>query len=267
MRDYYTKRKPSDISYLNEPKNDIIISCSIREYPDMFNAYEKIKTIFNVNDSISFILGSGCENIMKNSLLALKAKELSWSKPTWGFIDVYIEQLNIIPHIHEFKLNGDKVIEEDFNENVDIYYGTYKTNNVLCHEMNFKNIRKSRYSIIDISYLNIGQIKRLIHNIPKNVIYVGSFDKLYGCGLRLGFAFFNENIKQEMFLQRENFINSMAYQFLMQFDKYEHIKPEYNMGGIFNSFNFYSQLGNIDINGSITKKFKINGIQFTRIGV
>ena len=70
-----------------------------------------------------------------------------------------------------------------------------------------------------------------------------------------------------MFLQRENFINSIAYQFLMQFDKYEHIKPEYNMGGIFNSFNFYSQLGNIDINGSITKKFKINGIQFTRIGV
>ena len=46
MRDYYTKRKPSDISYSNEPKKDIIISCSIREYPDMFNAYEKFKSIF-----------------------------------------------------------------------------------------------------------------------------------------------------------------------------------------------------------------------------
>ena len=266
MRDYYIKRKQSNISYLNEPKHDIQISCSIKEYPDMFMAYQKFGTIFNVSEG-TFILGSGCENIIKNALLALNAKELSWSKPAWNFIEVYVEQLRLIPHIHEFKLHDNIVTEEDFNENVDIYYGTYKTNNVLCHEMNFKNIRKSRYSIIDISYLNIDQIKRIIYDIPKNVIYVGSFDKLYGCGLRLGFAFFNENIKQEMFLQRENFINSMAYQFLMQFDKYEYIKPEYNTDGIFNSFNFYSKLGNIDIDGSITKKFKINGIQFTRIGV
>ena len=267
MRDYYTKRKPSDISYSNEPKNDIIISCSIREYPDMFNAYEKFKTIFNVNDSISFILGSGCENIMKNSLLALKAKELSWSKPTWGFIDVYIEQLNIIPHIHEFKLNGDKVIEDDFIENIDIYYGTYETNNVLCHEMNLSNIKKSRYAIIDVSYSDIEQIREIIHDIPENAIYVGSFDKLYGCGLRLGFAFFNDNIKDEMYLQREHFINSAAYQFLNDFDKYENIKPIYNTEGDFNSFNFYSKQGNIDIEGSITKKFYSDGIKYTRIGV
>lgn len=267
MRDYYTKRKPSDISYSNEPKNDIIISCSIREYPDMFNAYEKFKSIFKVNGGISFILGSGCENIIKNTLLALKAKELSWSKPTWGFIDVYIEQLNIIPHIHEFKLNGDKVIEDDFIENIDIYYGTYEINNVLCHEMNLSNIKKSRYAIIDVSYSDIEQIREIIHDIPENVIYVGSFDKLYGCGLRLGFAFFNDNIKNEMYLQREHFINSAAYRFLNDFDKYENIKPIYNTEGDFNSFNFYSKQGNIDIEGSITKKFYIDGLKYTRIGV
>lgn len=106
-------------------------------------------------------------------------------------------------------------IEDEFEEDVDVYYNTRTFNSVLKHGQNPVNILKARASIIDLTYVGLDEILGLAADVescidagkPANIIYVGSFDKMFGAGLRLGFAFYTDQYAESMAIQRENYIN------------------------------------------------------------
>lgn len=116
---------------------------------------------------------------------------------------------------HKFKRSGMAFEEEDFGEEIDIYYNTMDFNSVLQHFPNVHNIFTARASVIDLTYCSLEKIQDMAKDIKtcidagarRNVIYVGSFDKLFGAGLRLGFAFFSDEHAEAMSVQRENYIN------------------------------------------------------------
>lgn len=223
------KKKIKGVSTSNEPEQSIVFdNINIREYPDMLNAYNIMSAFFKVRTE-NIILGNGCENILKNVLLALDIKQLFWSKPAWGFLDVYCDQLKIKKNNSEFiKLTND-IFTDDFEKNKTklkkhsfAYYFTEKSNNLFFTEKNRKIEAVSKYTIVDCSYLNIQELKEKIQQTKQQTtkhitVLIGSFDKLFGCGLRLGFAiFFDKSIISHLQLQRENFINSVAYEFIKQ---------------------------------------------------
>ena len=220
-RDSYAKAEETRISISNEPFIDLHLDVGARRYPDMHKAYEGFSKFFGIPAS-QFILGNGCENAMKSVLLALKPKSIHWSKPSWGFVDVYAAQLRCQSCVHAYK--GDLTSsfnDEDFAEDVDVYYATMHANNFIPTSVNAKNVEKSRYSVVDLSYLQVDQLKEVLRNeIDSKVIYVGSFDKLLGCGLRAGFAVFSEALSSAIQLQRENYVNALAAEVFQNLDRY-----------------------------------------------
>ena len=106
-------------------------------------------------------------------------------------------------------------IEDEFEEDIDVYYNTSKFNSVLKHLKNPANMLKARVSIIDLTYVGLDEILRHAADMkscidagkPASRIYVGSFDKMFGAGLRLGFAFYTDQYADSMAIQRENYIN------------------------------------------------------------
>lgn len=166
-------------------------------------AYDVFCSEFNV-PAKNVILGNGCENIIKNILLGIHTTCLVWSKPAWKFIDVYCSQLDITPMCLDFSYNQHNrfAYEPNVMNNNDIfdYYNTYYANNLLYTSINSSNEQKSRYSIIDISYADMQMIYDIMSNFNYNGkrIIVGSFDKLCGCGIRIGFAIFPNRLSEQI---------------------------------------------------------------------
>lgn len=106
-------------------------------------------------------------------------------------------------------------IEDEFEEDVDVYYNTQNFNSILKHGQNPVNVLKARASIIDLTYVGLDEISSFAVDVKScidarkssNIIYVGSFDKMFGAGLRLGFAFYTDQYADSMSIQRENYIN------------------------------------------------------------
>ena len=213
----------SGLSIANEPSDNLILTVNARQYPDMNFIYNTLIQKLNIQN-YNIIIGNGIENVLKNVLLGLKPKQLTWFYPTWGFIDVYCKQLNIITNKYKFIFRNNYFYEKNIKSNIDTYYTTFTINNFFNHTININNIKKSKICILDASYINIincqQNIKNLINNICnnkyycKNTILLGSFDKIYGAGLRLGFAIFPKNLSKKILLQREIFINCAAAQFI-----------------------------------------------------
>lgn len=220
-RNSYAEAEESTVSMSNEPFIDLHLDASARRYPDMCKAYEGFSKFFGIPAS-QFILGNGCENAMKSILLALKPKSIHWSKPSWGFVDVYAAQLECQSCVHAYE--GDLASgfnDEDFAEGIDVYYATMHANNFIPTSVNAKNVEKSRYSVVDLSYLQVDQLKEVLScRVDSKVIYVGSFDKLLGCGLRAGFAVFSEALSDAIQLQRENYVNALAAKVFQNLDRY-----------------------------------------------
>lgn len=229
-RDTYKPERYGGISLHNEPPDDLVMTTNCRLYPDMYYVYKSFAEWLGLPVK-NIMLGNGAENVIKNVLLALKPKSISWSIPTWGFIDVYCAQLGCQPIKHKFKRSGMAFEEEDFTEEIDVYYNTIDFNSVLQHFPNAHNIFTARASIIDLTYCSLNKIQDMAKDIKtcidaeaqKNIIYVGSFDKLFGAGLRLGFAFYTDQYANSMAIQRENYINQLAADFIL---KHEFKEPE-----------------------------------------
>lgn len=240
-RDTYKPERYGGISLHNEPPDDLFMTTNVRLYPDMYYVYKKFADWLGL-PAKNIMLGNGAENVIKNVLLALKPKSISWSVPTWGFIDVYCAQLNCQPIKHNFKYEDSLNIctEEDFTEDIDVYYNTLWFNSILKHEQSWRNLHNSRVSIIDLTYCELDEICKIARyfneyrldqpaNIKPNIIYVGSFDKMFGAGLRLGFAFFSNAHVDSMALQRENYINQLAADFILKHEFEEPEKKYYNL--------------------------------------
>lgn len=267
------------LSTKNEPSASIQLKVEIRKYPDMHKAYEGFSRCFGIPAS-QFILGNGCENVMKSVLLALKPKSLHWSKPAWGFIDVYAAQIDCQPYVHAYKgdlASGFK--DEDFEEDTDIYYAAVHANNFIPTDVNWKNVQKSRFSILDLTYLQPDQLKDILASkLSSNIIYVGSFDKLLGCGTRAGFAVFPEQLSQKIQLQRENYVNALAADVFQNLESCccvaRKLSPfqKWHLGNLhlscksFATGNYITVQSGQDISFPC-KKTVINGITYSRYGM
>lgn len=284
-RDTYKPTYSNGISLYNEPPDDLIMTTNCRRYPNMYYVYKAFAEWLGLPVK-NIMLGNGAENVIKNILLALKPKSISWSVPTWGFIDVYCAQLGCLPIKHDFKRVGMFFEEEDFTEEIDIYYTTMKFNNVLKHSINFKNIITARASIVDLTYLSLNEIKDtaaeiktyINNNENRNIIYVGSFDKLFGAGLRLGFAFFTDRYAEDMAIQRENYINQLAADFILKNEfkepekKYWRFLQKALTDGKLSPYimlckNFITVPWKVNYTQLQHKEIKINGQWYSRFGI
>jgi histidinol-phosphate/aromatic aminotransferase/cobyric acid decarboxylase-like protein len=273
------KQRNYGLSTQNEPGEDTYLTTNVRLYPDMYYAYKKFGEFFNLQPD-TFFLGNGCENTMKNVLLALKPKTLCWAGPTWRMLEVYCEALDIKPIYKQFIYNkADNSFEtpiDFYNTKADILYSNCGVTTCFEYTCPIKDLNESaaKYNICDITYQNIDCMKQSIEILlknPKNII-VGSFDKLIGCGLRLGFAIYPKSLHHKMSLQREQYINSLAFSWLINTD-FDIDKPRYKEELIqmtssidYVTDNFITLYGDV-ISTIPCHKFVVDNHTFTRFGM
>lgn len=273
------KQKDYGLSKQNEPGNDLILSGNVREYPDMFYAYKKFGEYFNLSPD-SFFLANGCENAMKNVLLALKPKNMVWAIPTWRMPEVYSEALGFKlitkSFIYDEKENLFKLPDDFYDTKTDALYDNAGNTSCLTYIWNYTNLNKTqaKYNIIDLTYRNVEFIKYIVPILrenPKNII-IGSFDKMYGCGLRLGFAIFPKELEEKMALQREQYINMLAFNWIVKTNFEDNRSQYYNelFNLVFN--NGFMNDNYITIKGKIDTTlpcyhFVVSRQEFTRFGI
>lgn len=217
IRNAYVPIKKTGISIRNEPAAQLQIDhLNVNCYPDMHHAYQNAQKILNVPNGYDFILGNGCENILKCVLLAIQPQALSYAMPNWGMVHIIAEQLRIVEQVNMFDYDiRDNTLYEiiDQTARIDVCYSTFKQNNFF--KTRYTPHDGARYEIIDCSYLNPFELSDYYADIlTDKSILIGGFQKTYGCGIRLGYAIFPKCIGNEMHLQRENYISAVACQVL-----------------------------------------------------
>ena len=278
---YPYKLRDYGLSGHNEPPQSNIIEVNVRNYPDMYRVYQRFAQVFNVKMN-QFILGNGAENVIKNVLLTVKPKTLSWNYPTWNMLEVYCEALNIKPDAREFKLinsNCIKGIQPSFyeQEKVDCYYTNLGRTSVF--EYHCYPSPQAKTYICDCTYMPLKELETLIPQIlkEKNSILVGSLGKIYGAGLRLGFAIFNEFWNEKMQIQREQFLNPAACEYILnnpQFGKqpeslwFKEIEKYFPIDFCSLTNNYFTLKGHIEANPGLNPHyFKVKEVEFTKFGI
>jgi len=288
IRDSYrAKIDLGDISSSNEPLETKGLE-HLRKYPDMLEAYENFSKIFDIPLN-RFILANGGENAVKNTLLALRPKKMFYSYPTWGMLDVFCEALNIEPVRVPFKIKtSSKEIFEDLYAyerlDFDCFYSCGSVNNYFRYVSIEPRAFPTKSDVIQISdqtYSELDYIKNQVEHQSCSTVIVGSFDKLVGCGLRLGFAIFPSYMNDRFQLQREQFLNYEAIQFLKNFNEYN-LKSNYRFEKLQEYLktddfylenkklvqivhpNFCTYFGKLEHKGA--KHFQVGNQWFTRIG-
>ena len=184
----------------------------------MENAYKYMTILLGHSN---FILTSGCENAIRITLEIEKPKSLTWCKPSWGMMDSFVEMFGIKPYCQYFDYkNG--VFIENINTEAEAHYGCEGINNYLSYEKH--STETFKLDIEDITYFEPNTWSTFIPSYNK--IYVGSFDKWLGCGLRLGFIIFDESRKDLYYLHRERYLNSGAVEALLYFSTHNFIYPD-----------------------------------------
>ena len=237
-----------------------------------------------------FILANGGENAIKNTLLALKPKNMFYSYPTWGMLDVYCEALDIKPIRSELRLDTDGNAYEDSNfinilSGLDCFYSCSGINNYINYNP-YTDFDGDYWKIMDLTYFDFHSIKcRASCLDAEKEVIVGSFDKMLGCGIRLGFAIFPRQFNDRFQLQREQFLNYSACQILEYLEKNPEVLRRSNCQERAEKFwktclpvqiykediitktnNYITFRG--DLNLSIpNRKFEIDDQPFTRIGI
>ena len=287
----YTPKKYG-VASQNEPAADVYIDCNVRLYPDMLQAYRKFASLMDLSLD-QFILCNGGENAMKTALLALKPKDLTWFAPTWKMPEVLCSALDILPVIKNFEY--DPIKREIFTPKLDdevkgdCFYSNYGNSSLFSYSGGIESAiigwnTNFKSTIIDLTYLNYKEMKQAIHSLligsPNNII-IGSFDKMIGCGLRLGFVIYNPKYNDAMQLQREQYINMCAYNWLLRVIEkdFETIYPQNPLRDKLNencfpvlpsdwSFNdnYISVPYYIEANLN-EAHFEISGHQFTKFGI
>lgn len=266
------RQKKFGLSSQNEPCNDTFLGANVRKYPDMYYAYKKFQRIFDLEDD-NFFLGNGCDNVIKNVLLALRPKTMLWHDPTWRMLHVYCEALRIKPFVKKYHYDGKEFIPEDWDEKIDLFYDNDGITTQFTYTPREFDFSKCKYILVDLTYKTLPEMIRRIKEIKESkladkTIIVGSFDKEIGGGLRLGYAIYPKKLHVDMELQREQYINMLAYTFLINFD--------YNPVNHFTDIqleecdyltnNFITIKGNVDTTLNCLH-FNISGQDFTRFGI
>lgn len=281
---YGYKPKKYGLSDQNEPGVDYLITSNIRNYPDMYYVYEKFGQIFDI-DPKRLMLGNGCENIIKNVLLALKPKSLGYHIPNWGMLPVFCSALDIEPMELEYHYDSSSksfyannlTDKEPFN----CYYTNYGITPwfpyIAENTMPFKG-----YTIVDLTYQPLSVSKAIIGALKHydTVIIVASLGKIFGAGARLGYAIFPEHLKQKMDLQREQYINMAACQLILEnsfecgpynpyFNKLEEFLKNneiLNQNGVWLTNN-YMTIDKLVENQLNAKTFVVDNHEFMKLGI
>lgn len=260
------------LSHQNEPGNDTFLSANVRKYPDMYYAYKKFKRIFELDDD-NFFLGNGCENVIKNVLLALRPKTMLWHDPTWRMLYVYCEALKIKPIVKQFIYDGTKFVQEDWDENVDVWYSNDGISTQFTYEKREFDYSKCKYILVDLTYKSIPEMIKRVQEIKNSdladkTIIVGSFDKEIGGGLRLGYAIYPKQFHEDMEIQREQYINMLAYIYLINYDSnvVNHFKDIQLDDCDYLTNNYITIKGNVPTELNALH-FNVSGQDFTRFGI
>lgn len=186
----------------------------------MYKAYDCFANYMGL-DKGQFILANGGENAIKNALLAIRPETLTVTEPGWGMIDVLCQALYItkIPNPLHFE-NENVLLKEhsisNFSNVRNCYFDYYGITNKISYDDSVLRKLFNDFMILDLTYRKIDEIKAICKDIIRNPnkIIVGSFDKQFGVGLRLGFAIFSKEWNYRMQLCREEYINPSACKFL-----------------------------------------------------
>lgn len=276
-RDDY-KPRIYGLSAHDEPGTDCILTANVREYPDMYYAYKRFGQLFDLENN-TFMLANGCENAIKNVLLALNPSNVLWNTPTWRMWEVYSEALNFKLINNPFIYTGSHFEERLYKDKVDIYYCNAGITPSFKYNFDYEYLRqiKSRYNIVDLTYKTAKEmyikIKELKTN-NKNII-VGSFDKIFGGGLRLGYAIYPKELHQVMSIQRENFINATAVNLLTSITDFSQLKNESKYKEELQTLitprdfltdNYLTICGDVESTLNCVK-FSVDNYKFTRFGI
>ena len=128
--------------------------------------------------------------------------------------------------------------------------------------------------ILDISYCSLNDMKDLLNVRNENVIVIGSFDKIYGCGLRCGFCSFDHRYVEKMMLCRERYVSSQVEEFIMSEDLVQpksvyldRILGEFGDIIITHSHNYVTIIDNVQDIKSNYKPFVVGECKFIRVGI
>lgn len=271
----YLQQKPNGLSRQNEPENHILVTSDIRRYPNMASVYSTFREKMDIRPERSIILGNGFEGVFKSVLSALRTRSLFFNTPLWMMVDIICEQYDIKKVTSEFQFDG-KTFHPTGFLTADCAYFTIHNGPLFEHEdIDITKVSEQyRNVILDISYCSLAEMKSFL-NIPhKNVIVVGSFDKIYGCGLRCGFCSFDNQYIDRMMLCRERYVSSQVEQFIINEDflqpnlpYLESIVEEFGDIITFHSFNYITINDGLFEVQSNCKKIMVDGHKFIRFGI
>lgn len=298
-RNPYVKIGEYDIELRNQPRKGIDISITeedIRKYPDMDRAYTLFGNFTNIPHN-SFILTNGTENALRIAMQVLKRvkniKTVVTEKPTWGLADVISYQcyfdnsynLDYIYRENKFYLDYTKLDDIIKSNGNTILYKTNQMNNLFSHSEDSDYVHDGLYTISDYTYTPFDIANK---GLDENKIIIGSFSKVFGCGIRLGFVIFNPIYHDMMHMYREEYISPISckaieiiyhkYALLWlcenvykdaPFKKYKSEKlfeKTFNDHIICSTPYYYTMdidVGNV---GFVSKKFEVEGKEFYRLG-
>ena len=260
QRNSYTKKYEGSYSTQNEPLYQMNNKENFYyEYPDMKKAYDKFK-FFTKNDN--FILTSGTETSIRITLQTFKPKMFSIEHPSWGMPEIISYSLDIPFNKYNYRIKNNKIIPE--NPTGDLIYYTDKQNNLFAHE----DLITDTIKILDCCYTM--NLESMILESKKNFV-VGSFSKIEGPGLRLGFLLYPEKYHNKIQLLREQYINTIAYNYLISLKEWPRFPNNKNFKGnplwFHDTYATYNYLPkNISKNINEYKIFSLDGQTFYRLG-
>lgn len=304
-RDNYIPGETADyiIETRNQPRESLnyLNSClseeNIRKYPDMYKLYDDFSRLTGIPKD-SFILTNGTENALRIVMQVLKDHENCdigiTESPSWGMAEVVANQVGFytidkLPYIYRensFHLYYPN-LERICNNEKSVLYKTNLYTNLFYHndKDGYKYIDNNKlYIINDYTYT---PFDISVDKVSKNKFIIGSFSKVYGCGIRLGFIIFDPRYEKIMNLYREQYVNPIAcalinylYEFYKTFEECKYvifnstIFQKYESEKIFEdkfkdniicSTPYYYTLDKY-ISGIICKSFKVEEKIFYRVG-
>lgn len=292
--DYQEVKRNKDWSIGNEPVIDFgaELAKTITQYPDMKKAYDNFSEIYKIPKT-NFILTNGCEEALRIACNILYVTSPSsdtffyYENPSWGMVPVIGSQVFAyrfpVNYIYHERPNGGffKLDVIKYQTSDSVIYVTDRFSNLFEHRNMFNRDERNRL-IVDETYTGNMLYRFKDYNVGTEVnniltedsVYIGSYSKFFGCGIRLGYILFNKKYNDLMQLYRPQYISPMACTFagIHLYDMNELVNDiSKDVDGRYITVHpNYCTIKAKDYDGPeerINKKFIVSNIEFYRLGV
>lgn len=277
-RDYFIEDRDKPWSIKDEPVN-FTSDETARTYPDMYKAYINFARTYRLSRN-SFILTNSCENALRIVLEALRPKYMYIENPSWGLVEtlangllyprpVQSEEQRIFKVNFEFQNNrfilGSHLIKVPQEESA--FYVTARYNNMFEHFPIDNCNEYAKYTILDETY-SAEILKNPQRDIAENKFVIGSYSKLCGAGIRLGYVLFHPKWNNLMQMLREECISQLAAAYV-NVRMPDIVLPKYEGSYVCRSNNYVTVKAD-EYNGDrrrINREFTVSGIRFYKLGL